>query len=267
MAWLVFVTLSTIYWCMFMAAVTGRLSWALLSGWLVPIFAMAVNFEKGMAVNGLMVLICFVMFLLCRRGLVGIRMWNTKVRKKHTALFAVLYFLSFLFLFYSLAQAQIQGYLLNIQGWGSEKLRFWRLLLTILPLLALNYCYTEMVVTGIDRLWLKKQELILLACRCFIAGSSGREKGLLRGYYMDGIHNGVTHHFQMTRRTYAMLRREKTLRLQIQTGLLGGVYVSALETPEFLKRVRRGDRKAAIIGSALFVAVLLVTGGLLWFGK
>ncbi|MBQ7758619.1 hypothetical protein, partial [Anaerotignum sp.] len=110
MAWLGFVTLITIYWCIFLAVTTGRLGWGILTGWLLPILAMAISFEEGMQVNGLMVLICFILFMLCRRGLTEIRGWNIKQRKKHPALFWFLYFVIFLMMFYSVAQAQIQGY-------------------------------------------------------------------------------------------------------------------------------------------------------------
>ena len=61
MAWLGFVTLLTIYWCFFVAATTGRIGWCLLTGWLLPILALTISFRKGMQVNGLMVLICFVL--------------------------------------------------------------------------------------------------------------------------------------------------------------------------------------------------------------
>ena len=84
MAWLGFVTLITIYWCIFLAVVTGRLGWGLITGWLIPILAMAISFEEGMMVNGLMFLLCLLMFLACRKGLTEIRGWNIKQRKKHS---------------------------------------------------------------------------------------------------------------------------------------------------------------------------------------
>lgn len=265
MAWLGFVTLITIYGCIYMAAVTGRWDWALLSGWLIPILGMAVSFREGMAVNGLMVLICWVMFLFCRRGLTEIRMWNIKQRKKHPILFCFLYGVIFLLMFYCLAQAQMEGYLLNIQGWGSEHLRFWRLLLTIIPLLLLNYFYTMQVYTGIDRIRWKQRELILLSTNCFMANERGAEKIAHQGHYLEGVNNGVTYHFQLTKRTFYMLRKETHLRLQIKTGLFGGIYVTELENPEFLKRVRRRDRKDAKIGLVLFLMAAAFGIWLFWF--
>ena len=265
MAWLGFVTLITIYWCIFLAVTTGRFGWALITGWLIPILAMAISFEEGMMVNGLMFLICLLMFLACRKSMTEIRGWNIKQRKKRPFLFWFLYIISFLLMFYSVAQAQIQGYILNIQGWGSETMPMLRLHLTLLPLLALNYAYTGMIYTAIDRMQLKQRELILLECRCFIAHETGAEKIARQAHYLEGINNGITYHFQLTKRTYHMLKKEKKLKLQIHTGLFGGIYITELDNPDFFKRVRRMDRKAAKAGMAL--GLLAAVGGVavFWF--
>ena len=265
MAWLGFVTLITIYWCIFLAATTGRLGWVLITGWLIPILAMAISFEEGMMVNGLMFLICLLMFLACRKSMTEIRGWNIKQRKKRPFLFWFLYVISFLFMFYSIAQAQIQGYILNIQGWGSETLPMLRLHLTLLPLLVLNYFYTKMIYTAIDRMKLKQRELILLECRCFIAHETGAEKIARQAHYLEGINNGITYHFQLTKRTFQMLKKEKTLKLQIHTGLFGGMYIIDLENLDFFKRVRRLDRKYAKIGTGLFLLVMAVGVAVFWF--
>ena len=265
MAWLGFVTVLTIYWCLFLAVATGRWGWCSLTGWLLPILAMAISFRDGMQVNGLMVLICVVLFFLCRRGLTGICGWNVKQRKKRPVLFWSLYCVVFLLLFYSVAQAQIQGYVLNIQGWGSETMPYLRLALVTIPLLVLNYFYTEMIYTAIDRSKWKEWELVLLSCRCFTAHESGAEKVARQGCFLEGIHNGVTYHFQLTKRTYQMLRREKNLRLRIKTGVLGGLYMTDLENPEFSKRVRRMDRKYAKQGIFLNLLVMLFGIWLFWF--
>ena len=265
--WLGFVTLLTIYWCFFVAATTGRIGWCLLTGWLLPILALTISFRKGMQVNGLMVLICFVLFLVCRSGLAELRGWNVKQRKKRPVLFWLLYTVIFLLMFYSVAQAQMQGYILNIQGWDSETMQVLRMVLVTIPLLVLNYFYTEMVYTAIDRLRLKKWELVLLNCRCFLAHESGAEKVAKQGYFLEGISNGVTYHFELTKRTYFMLRREKNLRLQIGTGILGGLYLTDLENPDFFKRVRRMDRKYAKRGIFLNILVMAFGVWLFWILK
>lgn len=262
MEWLGFLTVITAYWCFFLAAVTKRWGWALLTGWLVPVFAMTINYQSGMEINGLMVLICVVMFLLCRKGLTDVKMWNVKVRKKHNIIFGLLYLLVFLLLFYSLVQAQMQGYLLNLQGWGSSRLSVWRVGLPLIPLLALNVVYTRMVYTVIDRLHCKKEQVTLLACRTYIANEAGVEKGLNQGYFFEGIQNGVTYYFRMTRRTFYMIRKETKLRLEVCTGILGGRYVVDLGQPDWLKRTRRRDRQDAKLGMILFV---LLSAAAIWY--
>ena len=264
MAWLGFVTWITIYWCIFLAASTGIGSWALICGWLLPILLMTLNFREGMAVNGLMVLLCIAMFLFCRKGLAELRAWNTRQRKKHTVLYVLLYAVSFLLMFYCVAQAQIQGYMLNLQGWGTRNMRAARLLLTVVPMLALNHCYTVLLYNALDRLWCRRQELILLETHCYMASERGFDK-LFQGYYLKGINNGVTYHFRLTRRTYYMLKKEKRLRLQIRTGLLGGLYMTTIENEEFFRRVRRRDRRTAKIAFVLFLVSIVLGVYIFWF--
>lgn len=265
MEWLGFLTVVTIYWCFFLAAVTGRWGWALLTGWFVPVLAMTLRYEPGMEINGLMVLICVVMFFVCRKGLTDVKLWNVKIRKKRNILFGILYIFIFLLLFYSLAQAQIQGYLLNLQGWGSPRMNVWRMGLSLIPLLLLNIVYTRMVYTAIDRIYCKKQQITLLACHSYISREEGMERGLHQGYFMEGIQNGVTYYFRMTKRTYYMIKKETNLRLTMGIGLLGGRYIVDLEQPDWSKRTRRRDRRDMKIGMVLFVLLSIATVWLYWF--
>ena len=185
--------------------------------------------------------------------------------KKHPFLFWFLYITSFLLMFYSVAQAQIQGYILNVQGWGSETMPAVRLFITLVPLMVLNYVYTGMIYTSIDRMKLKERELILLECRCFIAHETGAEKIARQAHFLEGINNGITYHFKLTKRTFQMLKKEKRLKLQIHTGLFGGMYIMELDNPDFFKRVRRMDRKAAKIGAGLCLLVAALGVWLFWF--
>ncbi len=259
MAWLGFVTLIIIYWCVFLSAVSGRWRWFLICIWLLPIFMMTINYDPSEAeINGLMVLICVLMFLVCRRGLLDVKLWNTKRRKRHNILFGILFFIMYAMFVYSFAQAQIHGYMLNVQGWQSGHGSIWTMLLTLTPMLGLNWIFTRMVFTTIDRLYCRKKELTLLACRLYIASESGLEKGLGKGYFLEGVQNGITYHFRMTRRTFYMLQRESALKLQAKIGLLGGYYVTDLASPAFLKRVSKLDKTDArlgVVGCILAVAL------------
>ncbi len=265
MVWLGFVTLITIYWCLFISATSGRWGWLMICIWLMPIFAMTITYQSGMEINGLMVLICIVMLLVCRRGLLDVKMWNTKLRKRHSVIFATLYVVLFAMFLYSFAEAQIQGYMLNIQGWKSEHGNIWTMILTLIPMLILNWVFTQMVFTTIDRLYCKKKDLTLLSCQFYIASESGVERGFVKGYFLEGIQNGVTYHFRMTRRTFHMLQKESVLKLQTKIGIFGGQYVTELDTAQYLKRIRRMDRRDAKLG--IIGCILAAAFGiwLFWF--
>ncbi|WP_352399614.1 hypothetical protein [Anaerotignum sp.] len=265
MAWLGFVTLITIYWCLFLSVTSGRWGWLMICIWLMPIFAMTITYQSGMEINGLMVLICIVMLLVCRRGLLDVKMWNTKLRKRHSIIFATLYVVLFAMFLYSFAEAQIQGYMLNIQGWKSDHGSVWSMLLTLVPMLVLNWVFTQMVFTTIDRLYYKKKDLTLLACQFYIASESGVERGLVKGYFLEGIQNGVTYHFRMTRRTFHMLQKEPVLKLQTKIGLFGGQYVTELDTSQYLKRIRRMDRRDTKLGILGCILVAAFGIWLFWF--
>lgn len=261
MTWLGFATILTIYWCIFAFATSSRWGWLAICMWLVPIVAMTISHEAGMEINGLMILIGIIMFLVCRRSMLDLKMWNTKIRKQHSILFAMLYIVIILMFEYIFAVAQIQGYLLNIQGIGSEYGSSWTILLTAIPMLSLSWVYTQMVYTTIDRLYCKKKSLILLACQIYISNESSLETKLLRGYFLEGVQNGVTYHFKMTRRVFFMLQHEKVLQIPIKVGLFGGQYVTELQAADReKKKLHRMDTKAAqfgVLGCCMVVALVI----------
>ena len=139
-----------------------------------------------------------------------------------------------------------------------------RITITTLPFVWLSYYYAEMFYNSIDRLWRKKNELILIACNFFISNARGTDKGIDTGYFLDGVNNGVNYHFRMTKGTYLMLQKEKALRLQVQKGLLGGLYVLENPCPENMKKTLKRDRRVAKIGIVLFF-VLFIIGVLFFF--
>ena len=120
----------------------------------------------------------------------------------------------------------------------------------ILFVLLLQHCHLygfliimEKCFNSVDRLWRRKSELILIACNFFVANSRGGDTGIDKGYFLDGVNNGINYHFRMTKGTYYMLQKEKSLRLQVQKGLLGGLYVSENPCPNNMKRTLKRDRK------------------------
>ncbi len=263
MAWLGLFTLMIFYWCLFTAVVTGRRSWAWLCILCLPVLIMSAGYQEGMQINGLIVLLCGFMFLVCRSSLKDILLWNQKKRKYHWILLGFLWFICFLFLFYCVVELQLSGYLWDFQGWNMQRRNSFRITITTLPFVWLSYYYGEMFYNSIDRLWRRKSELILIACNFFIANARGGDTGIDKGYFLDGVNNGINYHFRMTKGTYLMLQKEKALRLQVQKGLLGGLYVLENPCPENMKKTLKRDRKIAKIGFVLFFVVFVM--GIVFF--
>lgn len=255
MEWLGLGVICTFYWCFFVAYVTARWHWIFICFWLTPIYFMTINFEQGMEINGLMVLICVVMFSVCRRSLMGVSLWNIQKRKEHPWFLNTIHFFISILTFYAFSQAQIQGYMLNIQGWGNDG-NILPMILTIIPMLGLTRSYSHMIYTAIDRLGHTKEPLTLLACHFFISNELGVENGVFKGYYVKGIQNGVTYHFRMTKRIYALLQKNRYLELELARGMLGGQYVSDLDSEVDKKLERQIDFKHLILGMLGFAVVV-----------
>ena len=262
MEWIGLITLLIIYWCLFTAFVTGVFSWAILTVWCIPVLSMAVSYQEDMEINGLMVVLCFLMFMGCRRGLLEARMWNVKMRKAYGIIFYVLYTICLLFLYYCFWQAQSLGYLWDFQGIRQENINYFRLIGTSVLFFYVAYPLTELFYNGLERIIKKDRELVLLNCKFFLADPKGNDKGLWKGHYLDGINNGVNYHFRLTRRTYEMLKKEKKLRLKVRVGLMNGLYVEENPCPDNVKKTRRRDRRHLKMGFAGFL--VLVAGGV-WF--
>lgn len=265
MEWMGLITLTIIYWCFITALVTGVWSWAFLTVWCFPVLALAVSYQQGMEINGLMVVLCALMFMGCRRGLLELRMWNVKMRKRYGVLFGLLFFFCLLFLYYSYWQAQALGYLWDLQGIKLAQADYFRMIAGTIPLCLVSWPLTEMLYNGLDRVLKKDRELVLLNCKFFLADAKGGDRGFFKGHYLDGIHNGVNYHFRLTRRTFEMLKKEKNLRLRVRVGLLNGLYVVENPCPENAKKTRRRDRRHMQAAFAGFVVVLAFGIWYFWF--
>ncbi|MFI3174258.1 MAG: hypothetical protein R3Y53_03520 [Bacillota bacterium] len=265
MEWLGLFTLLTIYGCFLLSYTSGRWHWWFICFWLLPIFSMTITYESGREINGLMVLICFLMFAICRRSLLGISLWNIKERKNHPILWGFLFVIVFLLILYSFAEAQLRGYMLNIQGWGHDELRWLPILLTMGPMIFCSVIFTNMVYTAIDRLGFRKKNMTLLACRFFISTEMGLESRLMvRGYFVEGVENGVTYYFRMTKRTFYILKKQTFLKMSVKKGIFGGLYVASYEKdPEkerdksIVKRLDRDAFRMAILGFFVCMAFSL----------
>ncbi len=261
MEWLGIGIWLTAYICIFTTAVTGRKGWALLTGWLVPIAAMTIGYHVGTQINGLMVLICVVQFLICRRGMADVKLWDIHRRKKHPILFWTIYLMLLVLLLYVFYGMVAYLPLSLIQSEFMQKDMIGGI---VLVLCWLNYIYTRMVYTALDRIYCKKQELRLIHCHCFRANEAGAEHSFQKNYYLEGIQNGVTYYFQLTRRSYHILKKEERICLQTQTGIFGGLYVKELEKQEWLERAKAVERRDAKIGIVLLCLVMAAGVWVYW---
>ncbi len=253
MEWLGIGIWLTAYICVFTTAVTGRKGWALLTGWLVPIAAMTIGYHAGTQINGLMVLICVVQFLICRRGMADVKLWDIHHRKNYPILFCIIYAILLVLLLYVfrgmiayLPADFVQSKWMQKDVVGG----------IVFVLCLLNGMYTRMVYTALDRIYCRKQELRLIHCQCFRANEAGTERSLQQNYYLEGIQNGVTYYFRLTRRSYHILKKEKRICLQTQTGIFGGLYVKDLGKPEWIERAKEVERHDAKIGTVLLCLVM-----------
>lgn len=265
MEWLGLIIVWIIFGCVSTAYTTGRWYWVLISIWLLPILFMSANFQENTQMNGLMVLTCFIMFSICRKSLLDVRLWNTKNKKLNLILFLILFVFVFFTLIYCFAQAQIQGYMLNIQGWGLDSSVSWYLLLlSNLLLLRLSWLYATLFYIVLDRLGYKKESLTLLSCNFFIATENNLNRWFEKGYFVEGMQNGVNYHFRMSRRTYYMLKKQTNLQLEVQKGMLGGRYVTYLEPIES-KTLKRFDKNAEHLTLFVFLITTIVSIYYFWF--
>ena len=248
MEWLGFITLIMVYGCFFVACVSSIWSWVGICFWMIPVFAMSIQYKTGMEINGLMVLISLCMFAICRKTLVGVSLWNTKQRKIKHLVFGTLYCIVFLSMFYSFSQAQLQGYMLNIQGWGQKDIRVVPMLIITLVMIALTWPFTTIVYTAIDGIYTKKENVVLLSCQFYIANEKGAENSLLKGYFVEGVQNGITYYFRMTKRTYYMLQKQTHLKIVLKKGILGGHYVRQFEKESHIPIVKKMDQISVRIG-------------------
>ena len=201
MAWVGLFALIVFYWCFFTAAVTGRRSWAWLSLLCMPVLIMAISYQPDMQINGLIITLCIFMFVICRNSLKDILLWNQKRRKYHWIFFGFLWLLCFLFLFYCMVELQTARYLWDFQGWNLEKRNSFRITITTLPIVWISYYYGEMFYNSVDRLWKRKSELILISCNFFVANNRGGDTGIDKGYFLDGVNNGINYHFRIDRKS------------------------------------------------------------------
>ena len=254
MNYLGLLTLLTVYFIIDCFIVNKRSLWIVPILWTIPVFGMVFNYEEGMEINGLLVLICYFMIFISIKSLWGIKMWNTKNRKFHYITFIFLYMIVFALTYYVFYEASSSKFIPSFSFIKSASLKhfadtsLWALVSII---------FTFPVYNFIDKTFGKKSDLIIICCKSY---SSNIFYGtLFSRYYIEGIHNGRQHPFEISKRMFFILRKERTLELKIKKGILGGIYVFENPCPNLERKARRRDRKIARF-SLLFFIMTVVAG-------
>lgn len=266
MEWIGLFTILGIYICLCGLALTGRIRWLVPIIWCIPVLGLCFSYKQDMEINGLMVVICFMMYLMTVRGLWNVRMWNSRLRKNLFVLYGILYLFSFLLLYYCMAQAQLLGYFKDFQGLTgqTDSITFFA---ASMPYLLLSVPITRHMVDFIDRIYCRKNELIIIQCQFSVYGVPGGEGKLGKKYFVNGVSNGVQYHFKLNLRNYYMLKNEHALRLTVLKGLLGGMYVVDHPCPGYERKIRKRDRKSLKLWTVLFLLFMGAGIWIFWFKK
>ena len=239
-------------WCIAEALVGGRFSWIAIGIWCLPTIGLAFFAPPGVEVNGLMILLCFFMIIICSCSKTFAKMWSP-IKKKVLPLKIGVYIFDLIILLYCFGQAQRLGYLIDLQGL-QDGFHFWRYCLVCIPFLLLNRFYTGMVLDFIDRMFTRKSNVGLIQCDTFSTRSPNRR------YYFSGIHNGEVYHFRVTVRSYRVLRSMTKGVFEIKKGILGGMYVTKLPVPE---RKNTEKTKASKVMAAVLWGIIIVLLGVM----
>lgn len=190
----------------------------------------------------------------------GTKMWNIHRPKKHSIIFLFLYSIVFLTICYYYIYPQIDS-IYNFQKISNDMSSLDKFLV-LLPYIVISIFATEQFYYFLDRFFSLKEILVLINCLALDVGFLGYDNLFIKSYYFRGINNGQIHEFKTTKRTYIMLKREKSLEIEVRNGYFGGVFVVKNPTPQNERKVLRMDRRIILRG---FLFTILYFGFLYYF--
>ncbi len=238
----------------------GRLRWLWGVFWSAPP-AFVVFFGKNInSVNNLYKLIWISMPLIILYNLWGTKMWNIHRTQKHSIIYLLCYVISFGAISYYFIYPQMNGYIYNFQN-ISDSMSSLDRFLVLLPYLIISIFAAKQLYYFLDRFFSLETTLIVINCLALNIGLFGYDNFFIKTYYFRGINNGQTYEFKTTKRTYIMLKREKSLEMKIREGCLGGMFVVKNPTPQNERKVLRMDRRIILRGF-LFTVLYF---GLFWY--
>lgn len=242
---------SILFLCTVLGIVTHRIRWFLCLIWGIPLFEIGRNYTEGMEVNGLVILICCYMIIVCIGSVYGIRLWNIKDWKKSKIIYPIMFIITLILLFYTYYESLKLGYIHSIFSLNN-KYRFLKIICYFIILIIFSKLSADSLYILTERFFSKKEVLKLIQCR-FMIGKSSNSINMFEGYYLSGVNNGKMYHFKMTKRTFFMLRRQDKFILNTKKGCFGGIYITENPCPVNIKYVRYKDRKAFVLGILLYI--------------
>jgi len=232
-------------------ATSGRRLFLSLLLWMTPICFMIMSPHTKNDINGLIILIGFMLSAETIFALQGINLWSTSYRNKGRAFVWISYITNTVFSFYFAIESYTSGYMpfLNfLGGFGIYISYLWAVISSV--------CASEIFITAVDRYFSKKKQFVLIKCSPF--RNKNKYKLTVRG--INGIRNGKNHTFYTTRKAFSLLKSEKALIMDLRVGALGGMYASGnhlfVNKSRQLKRINRTLFRRGI--SAFVVALITV---------
>ena len=254
MAFLGLISILLSFYAVFSASFTGRKKYLFILFWTIPVIGMAyINTNKN-NINGIVVIISFVMAFLTAYSLFNTALWYKPAENKYKISRTAVFLAQAIILFYYFYQCASQGYIsFFAEDFIAKNSVFIALALAV-------FCAVfsvPVVFTAIDRYFSQSQKFIIIKC------SPVRKNGIIKVRGIKGVQNGIDYFFYADKRAFFLLRNEKRIITQVRKGVLGGMYVSPKvlfkETGRRKKRItKRLAKRASVMVLFLILAVLLV---------
>ncbi len=258
MNYLGLVTFLVAYFVLNFFIVDKRGIWLIPLLFTLPIFDIVFNYKNVNDINGLIVLICYFMILVSICSMKGIKIWNTKERTIYILPFLIIYMFVCALSYYIVINSSLNDFISSLKYINSI---YTKNVLILSVLLVTSLVFALPIYNFIDKSIGKKSPLVIIQCRYF---STNLFFGtIFSRYYLEGIHNGVYHRFEITKRMYLILNKERSLELSVKSGILGGKYVFKNPCPELEHKALKRDRKVKICSTIFFI--LALCGGIYIF--
>ncbi len=245
------VSYGMLVFCLLLISVTGNKKWflpALSQAFFLYIFY---GLQAGRLADFIGVFTA-ILFLVAAYPISFLKMWNTTKMKKTNGIKLLIFVVTLVLL--CLAVSSIVVWDVDFQPllflrYDEDRVSLTaKIVAVIMVLIAVNSYIYFCLVSFLDRLLSKKTQLILIKC------STMKLHRLWHAYYLEGICNGQTYHFKITRGVFRLMEGKTSLSAVEHRGVFGGLYIHRILPEREEKCQKRADRAAVI--RALSVLVL-----------